>query len=116
MSLHRISLHSLEYLKRNTERAEQEDNTTIPDCSHRLKSDQYETENAKLAPKSGGSEPIDAIDAVSGSQTSGADNQSDKKYFPHLHRNISLPFSFPLPVKYCEIIQTRVSKLILHIE
>ena len=32
---------------------------------------------------------------------------------PHLEQNISLPFSFPFPVKYCEIIQAGVSKLIL---
>ena len=38
---------------------------------------------------------------------------TDKKYSPHLEQNISLPFSFPLPVKYCKIIQAGVSKLIL---
>lgn len=32
---------------------------------------------------------------------------------PHLEQNISLPFSFPFPVKYCKIIQAGVSKLIL---
>ena len=41
------------------------------------------------------------------------EEETDKKCSPHLQQNISLPFSFPLPVKYCQIIQTGVSKLIL---
>ena len=36
-----------------------------------------------------------------------------KNILPHLEQNISLPFSFPFPVKYCKIIQAGVSKLIL---
>ena len=41
------------------------------------------------------------------------EEKTDKKCSPHLQQNISLPFSFPLPVKYCQIIQAGVSKLIL---